>query len=30
MPGPMKGWTDSREMPPLAPRSFRELWKEGI
>ncbi|HEX2729432.1 MAG TPA: LutB/LldF family L-lactate oxidation iron-sulfur protein, partial [Rubrobacteraceae bacterium] len=30
MPGPMSGWTDSRDLPPLAEKSFRELWKEGI
>jgi L-lactate dehydrogenase complex protein LldF len=30
LPGPSSAWTDSREMPPLAEKSFRELWKEGI
>ena len=30
LPGPMSGWTDTRELPPLAEKSFRELWKEGI
>ncbi len=28
--GPMSSWTDSRDLPPLAEKSFRELWKEGI
>jgi L-lactate dehydrogenase complex protein LldF len=30
LPGLMSAWTDSRELPPLAEKSFRELWKEGI
>jgi L-lactate dehydrogenase complex protein LldF len=30
IPGPMSGWTNSRDLPPLAQKSFRELWREGI
>ena len=30
LPGPLSAWTNSREMPPLAGKSFRQLWKEGI
>jgi L-lactate dehydrogenase complex protein LldF len=30
IPGPMSGWTGSRNLPPLAKKSFRELWREGI
>ena len=30
LPGPMSGWTDTRDLPPLAEKPFRELWKEGI
>jgi L-lactate dehydrogenase complex protein LldF len=30
LPGPLGAWTDTREMPPLAEKSFRDLWKEGI
>ena len=28
MPGPLSAWTDSRNFPPFARRSFRELWQE--
>jgi len=27
LPGPLKGWTDSRDFPPLAAQSFRQLWR---
>lgn len=28
MPPPLSGWTQSRDFPPFARRSFRELWQE--
>ena len=30
VPGPMGAWANSRDLPQLADKSFRELWKEGI
>jgi L-lactate dehydrogenase complex protein LldF len=30
LPGPLGAWTDTRELPPLAEKSFRDLWREGI
>jgi L-lactate dehydrogenase complex protein LldF len=30
LPGPPGAWMDTRDLPPLAEKSFRELWREGI
>ena len=30
LPTPTSAWTDSRDLPRLAERPFRQLWKEGI
>ena len=30
LPGPLSGWTGSRDLPPLAEKPFHQLWKEGI
>ncbi len=27
LPGPFRGWTESRDFPPLAGESFREWWR---
>ena len=28
LPGPLHGWTDSRDFPELPPQSFRSWWKQ--
>src|SRR5512133_1467747 len=28
MPGPLGAWTDSRDFPKFAPKSFQQLWQE--
>lgn len=30
MPGPLSGWTDFRDLAPLAEKPFSQMWKEGI
>lgn len=28
LPGPLSGWTDNRDFPALAPKSFSQRWRE--
>ena len=30
LPGPLGAWANGRDFPRLAPKTFRELWREGI
>ena len=30
LPGPLSGWTRHRTMRPLPPRSFRDMWADGL
>jgi L-lactate dehydrogenase complex protein LldF len=30
MPGPFGAWTESRDFPKFAPKSFQQLWKERM
>jgi Domain of unknown function (DUF3390) len=27
LPPPLKGWVASRDLPPIAAKSFRDFWK---
>lgn len=29
LPGPLSGWTDQRDFPPFAAKSFHDWWKEN-
>ena len=28
LPGPLRGWTRHRDLPPLPPQTFRDWWRE--
>ena len=30
LPAPMSGWTQSRDVPPVAGESFIQRWKKGL